>query len=269
MGLDVYLYRYEDFKASRKAEEEYEERTSALWEKEDDEYDNISDELRKEEARIAQELGMEKADFGYEYPGKKSIELDSEIYPDHLFKIGYLRSSYNEAGINSVLSKTTGTSMDEIFGVEERYYAFQPDWEECRNRARKALKDFKAYLKKNGDYSVMSFRANNLFGGPEVHNKRRAMEVFQEQVEKHKDFSGPGNYSCRNGEFYLQDPRKVFAFIPGEEAFIRSKVPCVYAICENPHGYKSYLQSLEIMIEMCDWVLAQPDKDKYYLHWSR
>ncbi len=34
---------------------------------------------------------------------------------------------------------------------------------------------------------------------------------------------------------------------------------------EGPNWYE---QALEVVIETCNWVLEQPDRDQLYMHWS-
>jgi hypothetical protein len=47
----------------------------------------------------------------------ENIQQNSKKYPTHYFKVGYFRSSYNEWGLNRVLTKTIGKDL---------YYIFEP-----------------------------------------------------------------------------------------------------------------------------------------------
>jgi hypothetical protein len=29
-----------------------------------------------------------------------------------------------------------------------------------------------------------------------------------------------------------------------------------------------YIEALDVVIETCEWVLKQADRDKFYMHWS-
>jgi len=107
MGLDVYLYRCADRAKAKALEEQYETESSAIWEAitGDRKYEECSD-AEKDEARaqtkaLAERLGL--GEWG-DNPACEKVELPSTKYPDHYFKVGYWRSSYNGAGINSILT---------------------------------------------------------------------------------------------------------------------------------------------------------------------
>ncbi len=44
-------------------------------------------------------------------------------------------------------------------------------------------------------------------------------------------------------------------------------MPCTYLVYEAG-DMDWYKQALEIVVEMIEWVLGQPDPSKFYLHWS-
>ena len=62
------------------------------------------------------------------------IEIDDPEYPDHLFKIGYFRSSYNPSGLNNVLGKL---GVDDLYGIFDcpGEGKIVPDWEESKATA--------------------------------------------------------------------------------------------------------------------------------------
>jgi hypothetical protein len=46
-----------------------------------------------------------------------------------------------------------------------------------------------------------------------------------------------------------------------------------YLVCASDEPEKKieddwYLQALEVLLESCDWILAKPDPQSYYVHWS-
>src|SRR5438093_2983614 len=101
MGLDVYLYHVDDYGKYKTATKKFQALSEAQWSKRG-EYSSLTDEqkeaARKEDIAIATSLGL--AEDGA-YSGIVKIEQDSRRYPEHMFKIGYLRSSYNSGGIDS------------------------------------------------------------------------------------------------------------------------------------------------------------------------
>jgi hypothetical protein len=74
------------------------------------------------------------------------------------------------------------------------------------------------------------------------------------------------NYSNAKGNFFPAEPLKVLAVIPGESRYIFSDRPCLFVIKEGDNDW--YIKALEIVIATCDYVLAQPNINQYYLHWS-
>jgi hypothetical protein len=66
-----------------------------------------------------------------------TINIDSTTQPDHLFKIGYFRSSYNNAGINAYVNRLLcKPGLYHIFpeGNDDSGF-FRPDWAGARARA--------------------------------------------------------------------------------------------------------------------------------------
>ena len=95
MGLDVYLYKYEDFEKVIFAEDEYERLSGEAWRFGGKKYEELTDD-EKDYARERDKVFMLSLGLvGYgESPLKQEVELPSSKYPDHYFKIGYFRSSY-------------------------------------------------------------------------------------------------------------------------------------------------------------------------------
>lgn len=271
MGLDVYLYRIDNYAKYKRLTEEYDAKSSAQWAALG-EYNSLTEEqkdaARAEDLALAQSLGLEK--WG-EYPGQFRIKHNSRLYPEHMFKIGYLRSSYNGSGINRLLRDRLQTSLDDIFGAGE--YEFQPDWHATRERAIKTLEDWR-FL--NASMSGKAYRVSevgvNVFIPPAeytTHSAADALKVFYDQLDTHKRRpSDCLSYGNRNGDFYLGEPLPVVGLIPGHrESFWGPPLPVVYVIYEAKDD-DWYTQALEIVIENCEWVLEQPDKELYWLRWS-
>src|SRR5690348_14525919 len=102
MGLDVYLKKYkEPVAAVLERVKQYED--SPLHESEDE---GAEGQL----ATLATELKLGE----YGDPESEYIENNSAQFPEHMFKIGYFRSSYNSGGINSVLR---GYGIPDLYGI--------------------------------------------------------------------------------------------------------------------------------------------------------
>ena len=206
----------------------------------------------------------------YLYQGKVKIERNSTKYPDHMFKIGYLRSSYNDGGINTVLRNAGLHDLNEIF-TPNNEYEFQPNWDEALARAKYVLDRW--HLRQDSDESkYYAFKVSmNPFSGDlkMPNNERDALLFFMEQLAKHKkDDKSFLSYSCANGHFML-DGIKVFGLVYGQDASYMGSDACTYVIAENVNREDDwYGKALEIVVEMCEWVLAQQTPEQFWLHWS-
>jgi hypothetical protein len=268
MGLDVYLRRFEDFADTRRRESEYEAETNPPYE--DSKYGQMSaaekDELRGRCKAIAARLGL--GEWGSDELRVQKIELPSACYPDHYFKIGYFRSSYNDGGINHIVENLTG--KPGLYYVFDRKpddeYHFRPDWAAAKARALALVDEIQVRIKVDGgEYRVM-FKASNIFEQPGEMRKRcssseDAMNLFREQLRgDHKSA-----YYNKAGFFSFKEPLKVSALISEIGPLDQAGTYVVYDATDNT---KWYLDALEIVAETCDWVLARPDVDKFYLSWS-
>jgi hypothetical protein len=77
------------------------------------------------------------------------------------------------------------------------------------------------------------------------------------------------SYSSSRGEFYFGKPLEIVGVISGvkKRFFVEEHLPCQYLIYKDD-SLDWYLQAVEIMIATVEYVLAQADSEKYYLHWS-
>lgn len=204
-------------------------------------------------------------------PLKQKVELPSSKYPDHCFKIGYFRSSYNEGGVDHILRDRTGHELATIFDVNGNYRV-KPNWETARKKAVSVLDSLKKYLDTNGSYHVMTVENNPFRQSIDIKSQKDALEAFNEERQRYGRGGSDFNwYSNHKGEFFLGKPPALVAAINGISGTF--KQPCAYLIYksddEEGEGLDWYIHALEIVIETIDYVLAQPDPDKYYLHWSR
>lgn len=259
MGLDIYLYKYEDFKETRRKEDEHEEYANKYW-SDLGEYDTLTQE-QKDNAREhlkqhANSLGLD--DWGSDNDGKHSIEMSSEKYPNHMFKVGYFRSSYNDSGIQRILTNLGLPTLTEVLGYEGEYL-FQPNWE----KSLSFIQQLRQCLSEKDGYRVQKISAN-MFSTPEIKTEQQALAAFLNEKQGNPNIKY--NYSNKVGTFNFEEPDKVIAYIPGTYTLIGPERECMYVIYESDN--KWYEQSLEIVQETIEFVLKQEDKEKYYLHWS-
>jgi hypothetical protein len=255
MGLDIYLYKYENKPETDRLEKEYDTISSKRWNDAGDYKsltEEIKNELRGKDDELAKSLGLSK--YGEDEVNKIKIEFDSSIDKDHYFKVGYFRSSYNESGINRILRNLNVPDLQYIFNPQEEY-SFEPDWSSSLERCNEAI----SILESKGNYRCFQVSAN-IFGQPTCTSEKEAIDVFMKETAR-----GGGDYSNINGEFYLSTPLKVLALVQGTSK-IFNPVPCTYVICEGENDW--YIKALKIVKETIEYVLNQPDKQKYFLHWS-
>ena len=313
MGLDIYLYRYEDKAEYDEQKAECEELTEQIEEQvvKDIGYSKSREEFGKDKEvwgerdysgglfgehkfhiepneelkakyfeltkqrmkKVAEEKGL-YAD-GYDLQPKQDlkncISEDHPKYPDHYFKIGYLRSSYNSGGINSVLSAKGLGDLDYIFGRENSdEYAFRPDWEESLKRCVEikekyleiAAADGGVYIYEVSQHLRTTPRWESELGFYSPNSKEQAMEVYRHHLKN------PGDYDNWFGAFRLENPEKVKAIIPGTGMF-GDKVYVVAQKNDEDTGVNDwYYKALEITEDTIKYVLEKKDSEKYYLHWS-
>jgi hypothetical protein len=146
MGLDVYLYKCAD---RIKSQELRRAREVAF----DEIYSRVVGE-QADDTKLAlyhQECQEWDKNNGFDSEGDLSdpvlkeerIEETSKIHPDHnIYRVGYWRSSYNPAGINSFLKRTLGEAKDLHYIAEsavvnnEDDYIRIPDWDRSLARVR-------------------------------------------------------------------------------------------------------------------------------------
>lgn len=263
MGLDIYLSYYKNYEQSKANEKAYEEISENLWDEvREQEGEELCEKTKKRVWAIleqeAEKLGLGK--WGEDITHRDKIELDSKLYPDHYFKIGYFRSSYNGSGINSVLRDLDIPDLYDIFPHEDEY-EFSPDWKYALDVVQDSIK----LLKKDKGYRVETISANMFAPDDVMQNPQEALKTFNKTLKEmdKKDFN---SFSNRDGHFYLDKKGlQVHALLPGKDFMQR---PCTFAIYKLQNGNKYYLQALEIVKETIEYVLTQENPQAYYLSWS-
>lgn len=251
MGLDVYLYKFEDLVTSQRIQKENEDGSEKIWAELTDgkKYEELTDEQKNEARRRTDQL--EKELKVKESEGEK-IEFNSFRYPLHYFKVGYFRSSYTSSGFNHVVPDAIGVSLNSLLNPKDEY-EFVPDWVGAKVLTEDAIIKFKEYLNK-GAYRVYEVRNYH----NKVNESKDALKVFFNELERNKQHPGFDDYSNSEGDFMLKG-FNINAVINGKDG--------VFLIYEDKE-MSWYLEALEIILETIEHVLNQPDPEKYVLHWS-
>lgn len=223
---------------------------------------------------------------------EEGVARDSSVYPDHYFKIGYLRSSYNESGINNVLRKRIGKTLHDIFPSakeDDGDYYRRVDWPAALVRAREVRDEFATFIAKHGAFNIREETHNPFIPAKDLpSDEKAALELFLREHAKWKEREGKPDmwdkgkpctgsaYSSGLGEFRFGDAvEELVAVMPGasEGWASKGKLRPVFYIVTQPRKdaepwHPWYSHALEITVEMCEWVLSQPDPERYILHWS-
>lgn len=286
MGLDIYLYEYTMSIAElEKLDEQREKISDNIWKEEgvsfsvDEEGEIAYNDLTSEQKDVIRDkIKKEQAKLKNPDDYRHHIEMPSAKHPEHLFKMGYFRSSYNNAGINTILSdRLDGRDLYWIFQTEGEEYHFIPDWEESLKRAKQLLKDFNEVLAApGGQCSVIEVDRNPFLPDHEADIAEKpadALRMYKEQLRPPVEGAPPGidfsSYSNRFGHFFTGDsPPKLRGLIFGKTMMFGERPAC-YAIVEYGNGFDFYKEALEIVIETCEFVLEQAKEGKFFaLHWS-
>ncbi len=194
---------------------------------------------------------------------RTTVNLPSAKYPDHLFKIGYFRSSYNGSGFNSVMGSLGVPDLYDIFPHKDESRMDPVDWQAEMGIAQDAL----AKLREAVDGEIGKVAAMSVISGGEgIESEHAALSIYLSEAAKWKDKEsdhlGDG-YFTRGGSFF---PKGITV-----RAIFRAASPYVNSIVvyDMPKGsYQHYVESMEIVVETVEWVLAQPNPQDYWLYWS-
>lgn len=286
MGLDVYLYRCKDVEA-----------LTAYEKKQEDAHEEIYASLKKElglgeKDRPSDQqwkISGERCDaWDKENPApkgvsEKEVRQNSEKHPEHMFKIGYFRSSYNSGGINSVLRTATGMDLYYIFreGDKSEDYRFAPDWKASLDRAKKAREAFADHLNRVGSVKVVEAGANYFLGDEGLpKDKAQIMTLFKVEQERHNERFKDGHedpfsskdenwYSNRDGHYFLGKGARLLAAIPGKGFGGKTTTYLVIRDGADAEIEKNwYLQALDVVVETCEFVLRHKNPEEFIFHWS-
>lgn len=286
MGLDVYLYRCKDVNALNTYEKQRDDAHEQI-------YADFKKELglgQKDQLTDAQYKSYDKKAKAWDKanpapPGGTETEVNqkSDIHPEHMFTIGYMRSSYNNGGINSILRAATGMDLYYIFREDDKSedYRFAPDWKASLERAKKARDAFKDHLNRVGSVKVIDVGPNFFLGEEGLpKSKEEVMKLFTPEQERHNERFKEGReepfatkdanwYSNRDGSFFLGKGARLLAAIPGKGFGGKTTTYLVIRDGEDAEIEKNwYLQALDVVVETCEYVLRHKNPEEFIFHWS-
>ena len=280
MGLDVYLYKCPDIKYAAAMEEAYEAELSKIY----DEWGKIDDkgtptkeqeeEFNNKRAAAREKYGID----GYSHKSRIQIHLDSKTEPEHLFKIGYMRSSYNSNGINRIADVFDLPDLYSIFEVDNDEYYQEHDWDTIYVNIKQAIEKWQAHVDGPwGKYGVHQFRPSwrpdDGVGSEHEALERFNIEYLSKKEEIDKDDWKKSGWCSSHGEFYPQ-PLKVVAMISrvwdSTKPSNYHNWPNTFVVYERDDTSVMdwYVTALKIVQEMIEWILEQEDKDQYIMGWS-
>lgn len=275
MGLDIYLYHSAaDPKDIAAFEARIENAREKCWDACGKSYEQMTEYEKTTAREAANAVENELREANPELAENEAETPPSQVNPGHLFNLGYFRSSYNGAGFNSVIDTLLGKrGLYWIFDVEEVNYRIKPDWRASYERAVALLVEFDAAILKTGGLLKVEPVSGNPFVAldDQPATATAALKIASEELARPVIGGLLGSwYSNSRGQFMPgKEGMHVRALIPGVNRSWNGTERCVYVVWEaSEETCKSYRDSLAIVAESCEWVLAQPDPENYLLHWS-
>lgn len=279
MGLDIYVRFCDDLDAEIKKQEQAEIQSAKHWNFNGKNYNELTQE-EKDNARLLDKQLYES--LGLDEWGSSKLIMGiqkevSKIDADHMFKLDYFRSSYNGGGINNVMRTKGIYGLYEIFGkTNSDEYHFRPNWDESLIRVNEAIDKFSKHI--NSDAGRFLVSEVNPLWNYGAKNEKEAMDIFIEKLNipgRSDDFS---SFTDSNGEFYMKGinvraiiTKKYEPDTSGNPILGIINQPKVFIIYDKPESDGKedwYLTALRIVRESIEYVLSQPNKDKYFLNWS-
>ncbi len=185
----------------------------------------------------------------------------SKKHPEHLFKLGRFIKDFMPGGNNTTLNAIAHDDLNRIFDVVEDRPYVHPDWPEALQRCHDAIERLDRLVESYGPVRAGPMTTEVPEHAPD--SEEQALALFLDEYRAHKD-DEYRDYECTEGAFILGRPMALRGLIRGTwlgEA-------AVFLIYNDSEPYRMYRESLEIVAETIEWVLAQPDPQWYCLDWG-
>lgn len=281
MGLDVFLHRctnlplYTERKRAMEAavEKHWDDNfgpgpynSSAAWGERKREigearYKEIQAEANAIELAFEEELD----DLGIEF---EDIEMKSTLFPNHMFEIGYYRSSYNDSGINSHMYDRGLPSLYEIFPTDNDTGEYvQPDWAQSLETVTDAVLRYEEYLK-NNPLSKVKAVVQHIYSEEVLGwsgSGRMGMKRYEEVINSdayQSAVKGKYDYTSRDSVVFTK-PVTLYAMF-----LYKNAVVYIVNADNNDEGEDWYLKALKIVKESIEYVLAQENPEQFCFTWS-
>lgn len=277
MGLDISLYHHTQPLDKIAADEaEVEAFSNKAWDFGGRKYEELTEDeteaARKACDEFSVRMGFVSASYGsFRHPGETAVEAGpSARWPDHICKRDYLRSSYNASGLNACAQRLGVPGLYEIFGrpdTNDGPYRFSPDWAASRARAVQALAAYRAVADGLDCFEVRAgFAPPSLPPAKGRDQEAAVIRLARTELARKFELSDFTAWESADGIFDTEG-MNVVAIVKAPPGFLGTGIFIVTKRTLTPET-DWCAQAYEIAIEMCDFVLAQPDPQNHLLHWS-
>lgn len=193
-------------------------------------------------------------------------DVKCPLHPDHLFTMGYFRSSYNSGGINHILSDLGTGGLHYIFQPKGDEYEFLPNWGEVTARAKDVLATVERFVKEDKAIGLEFVAWPGHAKDKAPKDAAAARELFLAELKR--ESPGIESYSNGLGGFFIKESAKVRAWMPGTDDWLGVQRPGVWMVLEQDMTW--YIQALEILIEAASHYALEtiPGKKEFYVTWS-
>jgi len=202
---------------------------------------------------------------------EKDITEKSKKHPDAYSNIGYIRSSYNPSGYDECCRRVLGNGgLTEIFDATGQW-VFQPNWELSLGRALHHVTLWKGLATKPC-FDVIESR-HDLEAAVQIRSAKDAITLFTEKHDQYRFEEMQGHrsmssYQNSHGIFRMKEPLQIMGVVHGITISEGEETPMAYLVYRSENMHQRSLQTAEIVVEMCEYVLAQPQPEQFYLLWS-
>lgn len=198
----------------------------------------------------------------------KPVVLNSTQHPEHLFRVGYFRSSDTAQGINNILRSK---NVADLYGI------FRPEGQ-CQTV--KALFDLSCGQAVFCNWSDALARTQSAIAHYDEHCRAQEPEVclqtvrvtdLEQEGAPDSEFAAQALFLRRRAQRPEASEPKVLGVIPGTTPGPDGQpVSCFFVVQEVVYDAASdwYAQALQIVEETIKYVLAQPQSEQFFLAWS-
>lgn len=277
MGLDIYLHQYiasfEEIEAfSRKVRLDIDAMEEEIGKgrpfKEFTDEEKFEYLTRREQIRLRHGCS---ANGDLPVSMMRDITEKSKKHPNAYCNIGYIRSSYNPSGYDECCRRVLGNGgLAEIFDAKGQW-EFQPNWELSLERAIHHVTLWQELASKPC-FDVIESKPDPQ-AASQIMSAKDAIALFTEKHDQYRFEEMQGHltmssYRNNQGIFRMKEPLQIMGIVHGITVAEGQETPISYLVYKSEQMHQRSLQTAEIVVEMCEYVLAQPKPEQFYLFWS-